>query len=92
MAKYINVENLIKSIGEYYNEEGWKDVRKNYAFGEKELIYFLNGLKDKKSIEVVRCAECEYRDGEDIQMVCTKRNDFTGANEYCSRGKKKEGR
>ena len=59
----------------------------DYAEGVRDVI---EDIKNAPSIDIVRCAECEYSDIYDDEMFCRLRTDDVKADDFCSYGERKE--
>ena len=77
-----------------YMDECSKESRFRVYYGYAEN--FINASPTVDAVEVVRCRECKFGswDSEpDDAMVCVRTNDgfWRSGNDFCSRGKRKEG-
>ena len=77
-----------------YMYECSKESRFRVYYGYAES--FINDAPTVDAVEVIRCRECKFGswDSEpDDAMVCVRTNDgfWRSGNDFCSRGKRKEG-
>ena len=74
MSRWIDADTLI---------ERWNNmsVRGRTEFDQEIMV--------APSIDIVRCAECEYSDIYDDEMFCRLRTDDVKADDFCSYGVKK---
>lgn len=52
------------------------------------VIYMAQRIEEAPSIDIVRCAECEYSDIYDDEMFCRLRTDDVKADDFCSYGER----
>ena len=75
MSRYIDVEAL-----EYDTE--WSEYHDGFT------AYSQMAIDTAPSIDIVRCKECKYAD----EYFCCEFTDYwNNADDFCSRGKRKEG-
>ena len=77
MSRYIDADAFIDDLYEH-EFSNWCD--------KDEVSTLVN---DAPSIDIVRCAECEYSDIYDDEMFCRLRTDDVKADDFCSYGEKK---
>ena len=76
MSRYVDAEWLIKeSMPLSFSVQKWVN--------EVQIM-------TAPSIDIVRCAECEYSDIYDDEMFCRLRTDDVKADDFCSYGERKE--
>ena len=80
MSRLIDVDEAIINFG-----FEWDDIPPT----REEFVRFLKKQPTVDAVPVVRCRECEYRDGTPGQpnIMCGQMHD----DDFCSYGKRKEG-
>lgn len=95
MTRYIDADALI----EIFDKDEYDRVRNEYQSGYNDGLLHAEVVADDladdmptvDAVEVIRCKDCKYWDGDDDDTFCSELGIFgTGPNSYCSYAKRKE--
>lgn len=110
MARYIDADEFIKLIKQFYGNKAAK-VQEYYdesinlivKWPQDTLVHFVEKMRDKRGIEIVKCKDCKYynsfdRPGKRGEYCGIKIwNDchgmgyvLTNPDDFCSSGERKE--
>ena len=81
MSRYIEYHDICSAISNQQDGTGMTYEALAHAMVEIQLA---------PSIDIVRCAECEYSDIYDDEMFCRLRTDDVKADDFCSYGERRE--